>query len=268
MGISSDRQHRTGEPCGTGTPPAPNVGLSIPILPAPERLSGLDLSSCDFTEILAQARGGLSFSSSQLLLKHTASQSGEGGLGSKRMLETGKGFPLEIHQENEQKPCPQEHTRNSPTQTGSTSGPQPDSAHELGKGTRMSAWEVTTRTPGWGITRPGRGLWRWNGRRWKICVCSAVAWEEERQPSPLWPGSSGEGGKGLAGFPTEAKDCLQRPPYQSRRRKGAARSDIRRDFPAVWAMIPCQGASRIFCCTDSTRERFLWAAQKPVVFGT
>lgn len=68
----------------------------------------------------------------------------------------------------------------------------------------MSAWEVTTRTPGWGITRPGRGLWRWNGRRWKICVCSTVAWEEGRQPSPLWPGSSGEGGKGLAGFPTEA----------------------------------------------------------------
>ena len=79
----------------------PMVGLSIPFLPAPERLSGLDLSSCDFTEILAQVRGGLSLSSSQLLLKYITSQSGEGGLGSKRMLETGKGFPLEIHQEHE-----------------------------------------------------------------------------------------------------------------------------------------------------------------------
>ena len=34
---------------GLGALPTPNVGLSIPILPAPERLSGLDLSSCDFT---------------------------------------------------------------------------------------------------------------------------------------------------------------------------------------------------------------------------
>lgn len=54
------------------------------------------------------------------------------------MRETERGF-LEIHQENEQKPS----DKKSRAQTGSTSGPQPDLAHELGKGTRMSAWEVT-----------------------------------------------------------------------------------------------------------------------------
>ena len=117
---------------------------------------------------LPRPEGGFTPSSSQLLLKYTASQSGEGGFGSKRMRETGKGFPLEIHQENEQKPCP----KKSLTQTGSTSGPQPDLAHELGKGTRMSAWEVTARTPGWGLTRPLPGWRRQNGRWWKICVCS------------------------------------------------------------------------------------------------
>lgn len=206
---------------------------------------------------LPRPGGGFSPSSSQLLLKYTASQSGEGGLGRKRMRETGKGFPLEICQENEQKPCPQEHMTKSPTQTGSTSGPQPDLAHEPGKGTRMAAWEVTARTPGWGLTRPLPGQRRWNGRRWKICVCSeplrAVAWKRSGSPAPhgLAPAGRREGRPRTVGRGT---------PYQSQCREGAARSDIRRDFPAVWAMTPCQEESRIFCCTDSTRERFLWVA--------
>ena len=78
------------------------------------------------------------------------------------------------------------------------------------------------------------------------------------QPLVAW--LQREGGKGRAGFPTEAEDCKQRRPLQSQHREGAARSDIRRDFPAVWAMTPCPGESRIFCCTDSTKERFLWVA--------
>ena len=146
-------------------------------------------------------------SSSQLLLRYTASQSGEGGFGSKRMRETGKGFPLEIHQENEQKPCP----KKSLTQTGSTSGPQPDLAHELGKGTRMSAWEVTARTPGWGLTRPLPGWRRQNGRWWKICVCSEPCAPRlrRRSSSPAsrglapagrreGPGQLPHGGRGLS----------------------------------------------------------------------
>lgn len=178
---------------------------------------------------LPRPEGGFSPSSSQLLLKYTASQSGEGGLGRKRMWETGKGFLLEICQENEQKPCPQEYMTKSPTQTGSTSGPQPDLAHELGQGTRMLAWEVTARTPGWGLTRPLPSRQRWNGRRWKICVCSeplqAVAWEEERQPSPSWPGSSGKEGRA-------AEDCGQRHPLSEPVQRGCGQVSHQEGLPS------------------------------------
>lgn len=39
---------------GLGDQPIPSFGLSIPILSALESLSGPDLSSCNFTQILVQ----------------------------------------------------------------------------------------------------------------------------------------------------------------------------------------------------------------------
>lgn len=78
-----------------------------------------------------------------------------------------KGVSLELHQEMSRNRVLQKSHPNR-----SISGPQPDLAHELGKGKRMLAWEVTARTPGWGLTGPLPGWRRQNGQRWKICVCS------------------------------------------------------------------------------------------------
>ena len=102
----------------------------------------------------------------------------------------------------------------------------------------------------------GPVLWLWRLQKDSVSALSPCRlWLGRRSGSPaprgLAPAGRREGRPRTVGRGT---------PYQSQCREGVARSAIRRDCPAVWAVTPCQRECRIFCCTDSTRERFLWVA--------
>lgn len=106
------------------------------------------------------------------------------------MLETEEGFPLEIHQESERTPCPQEHVRESPTQI-STSGPKNQTEHMSWERRQECQAVKSSPSPHAGsygaAAQAGK---RWNGQPWKMCVCCEPVqgprpWEEKLRPSPL-----------------------------------------------------------------------------------
>lgn len=100
-----------------------------------------------------------------------------------------------------------------------------------------------------------------------LCLfCRGLGGGAAAQPLVAWlqrgrregPGRLPHGGRGLS-----AEAPLSEPAQ-----KGCSPVRHQEGLPSCVSDDTLPRGEQNLCCTDSTRERFLWAAQKPVLFGT